>query len=87
LSAPPTRQAVLSVGAPDPVQRQHDLCGAVIDIGDCFVDEGSHNPLLQPASVVGADQTAWKSLASTSKETGGKTAEGAAASCSAIRVS
>ena len=37
-------------------------------------------------SVVGADQTASKSLASTSKETGGKTA-GAAASCSAIRVS
>ena len=25
LSAPPTRQAVLSVGAPDPEQRQHDL--------------------------------------------------------------
>jgi hypothetical protein len=45
---PSTRQAVLSVGAPDPVQRQHDLCGDVIDIGDCFVDEGSHNPLLQP---------------------------------------
>ena len=39
------------------------------------------------ASVVGADQTAWTSLASTSRETGGKTAEGAAASCSAIRVS
>ena len=48
LSASSARQPVFSVGSPDPVQSQHDLGGAVVNVGHRLVDEGPHDTLLQP---------------------------------------
>ena len=38
---------MLSMGAADPVDREHDLRSRVIEIGDRLLDDGAHDPLLQ----------------------------------------
>ena len=48
LPAAPARQPVLGMGAAYPMDRQDDLRGRIVDIGDRLVDEGTHDPLLQP---------------------------------------
>jgi hypothetical protein len=36
------------VGAADPMQGEHDLGPYLVEVGDRLVDEGAHDPLLEP---------------------------------------
>jgi hypothetical protein len=53
LSAPAPRQPVLGVGAAHPVDGDHDLCARVVQVSDGLVDDGAHDPFLQPDVCVG----------------------------------
>jgi hypothetical protein len=52
-SAPPTMQAQFCMQASSPMNHQDNFACGVVDVGDNFVNESSHNPLLQTHVRVG----------------------------------